>query len=272
MIKKILVICSFVLLLSSIAAADDYPLRKKFPDCKPISTADLIKSFNDALVVDARFESEYDVIRIKNAVCYPSEKITKEGLDKLVKSANKKIIVFYCNGITCPKSYEGTQKAVSYGYKNAYVYDDGIFDWAQKNSKESLFWGQSFTEESLKKFNQIQAESKTVYLGTEEFLKKYKTEGYELIDLREPFSQAEFGKITAPRVKTIPFDKLVDLMNKGNAKAIPDSKFLVIDNVGKQVGWLYYYLKKYDKTDFYFLKGGIKKWKDDGFDLNGDKK
>lgn len=273
MIKKLLIICSFVVLLSTaVMAEESYPLRKTFPDCKPISTAELIKAYDDALIIDARFESEYDVVRIKNAVFYPAEKITKSGLDKIVKASNKKIIVFYCNGITCPKSYEADKKALSFGYTNSYVYDDGIFDWIKSNSDEALFWGKPFTAASLKNFNQIQSASKSVYLGTEAFLKKYKDEGYELIDLREPFSQADFGKITMPKVKVITFDKIVDLMNKGNAKAIPDSKFLVVDNVGKQVGWLYYYLKKHDKTDFYFLKGGVKKWQEDGFDLSGEKK
>ncbi len=53
---------------------------------------------------------------------------------------------------------------------------------------------------------------------------------------------------------------------------IPRKNILVFDNVGKQTLWLQYYLTKYNRSNYYFLKGGARQWVKEGYGPSDGKK
>jgi len=52
---------------------------------------------------------------------------------------------------------------------------------------------------------------------------------------------------------------------------IPKRDILMTDNVWRQVIWHQCYLKKHGCKDYYFLRGGLKQWREDGLDSKGRK-
>jgi rhodanese-related sulfurtransferase len=71
-----------------------------------------------------------------------------------------------------------------------------------------------------------------------------------------------------PKTKAMSFDTLIEMV-KG--KRISSSNILVVDNVGKQVRWLQYYLERSGMTNYYFLDGGAKRWVEEGYSATGRK-
>src|SRR3989337_1238392 len=61
----------------------------------------------------------------------------------LIKENPKKIIVFYCNGVTCLKSYESAQKMTEAGYKNSFAYDAGIPGWSKLYPSQTIVLGKT---------------------------------------------------------------------------------------------------------------------------------
>ncbi len=58
-----------------------------------------------------------------------------------------------------------------------------------------------------------------------------------------------------PKLQMISTEDFVAILEKG---AVPKEKVLVLDNVGKQVRWLQYYLEKEGVSNYSFLKGGVR--------------
>jgi rhodanese-related sulfurtransferase len=88
-----------------------------------------------------------------------------------------------------------------------------------------------------------------------------------VFDIRDPNERSE-TKFSLPKMKVMSFDTMVDLINK-NSKAVPTSNILIVDNVGKQVRWLQYYLEKKGFKNYYFLKGGVRQWMKEGLGEGG---
>ena len=121
-------------------AAEEFPLRQKYPDEKYITTAELAAAATEAVVVDARDQCEFDVLHIEGAKLLGVEKMKEAGLAALREKTGSKKLVFYCNGILCEKSYKATLMARLWGFQNVFVYDAGIFDWAKNFPEKSLFF------------------------------------------------------------------------------------------------------------------------------------
>jgi len=121
---------AFVLCLTTVfASAQEYPLRAKYPDLVPISAEQLAREIGSAAVVDVRSDFEFTVMHIEGAVHvdlsdkdFPGRLSTAGGGDK------SKMVVTYCNGQTCEKSYEAAQKA---RFTRVRVFDAGILEWAR---------------------------------------------------------------------------------------------------------------------------------------------
>ncbi len=261
---------TIVLVVATLVAAnaEDFPLRAKYPDLVPISTEELAARYDDVIIVDARNKMEYNVIHMKGAANFLVGKMKKVNLLTLRAEKGDKTIVFYCNGHTCSKSYKASAKARKFGVENTKVYDAGIFSWAKAHPEKAIFFGKELNAETVKDFIQQKADAKTASIPTADLLAKIQ-EGYTLIDIRDK-NEAKEKPINIEGKKNISFDLLVKMMEQ-DSPTVPKSKIVFIDNVGKQVAWLHFYLKKYDRSDFYFLKGGVKAWFGDGYDSKGNK-
>jgi len=177
-------------------------------------------------------------------------------------------IVFYCNGVTCTKSYKGCEKARSFGFKNIFVYDAGVMSWATSHSSETLFFGKPMDAKTAgSKIISKETFLKSC-LSTEQFVALAQGGGYKVYDLRDRDERSK-NPIKLPGIIKCDVDQFVSFLNKPGV--VPKSKILVMDWVGKQVKWMQYYLNLKGHNEYHFLKGGIKQWVADGYDAHGKK-
>lgn len=243
-----------VLAFATTGMASNFPHRKDFPTVPPINSEELIKEYEagNAVIVDVRSKIEYNVIHPKEAVHAPisNVKFTK-NVKKLVQQHPGKKIVFYCNGITCLKSYKATKKAMDAGIPNVFAYDAGIPEWASLFPEKTLLLGKEVVDPE----KQIipKSEFKKKCLPFEEFKNSSSSNGGMVIDVRDHIQRSK--KLPGlEKAKTIPLDAFIP--NFIQKKANQDKHLYIFDQVGKQVRWLEYYLVENGYQDYVFLKGG----------------
>jgi rhodanese-related sulfurtransferase len=232
------------------SAEEGYPLREKFPKVKYITTEALSRDYQNTIIVDVRSQIEYDVIHISKAVRVPI--VTKMFIKQLEKVRDKKSvtpIAFYCNGHNCHKSYEAAEQAMEAGFKNVFAYDAGIYDWVRAHPEKGTLMGESPVPLNKLIPREALAKKKINY---DEFKEKAKNPGAIVIDIREPFQRKAIPQI--PALRNIPSDRLADLIKTGEFKG---KQLLIMDNVGKQVEWIQYYLEVYGYSDYHFLDKGV---------------
>ena len=102
-------------------------------DMKVITTDELKKMYDakkDFLLINALSAIEFSEERIKGSINIPFEKL-RSGSAKLPEN-KKKMLIFYCKGPKCTKSVKSARLAVSMGYKNVQVYNEGIPEWIKR--------------------------------------------------------------------------------------------------------------------------------------------
>jgi len=248
----------------------DYPLRAEYPKVKPIELPELVQKYKEAVIVDVRSALEYNVIHIEKAEHIPLGTMTEEDLLALRDKTASEPLVFYCNGITCRKSYKAAIKAMEWGFRNVYCFDAGIFAWAVNVPEKTVFLGKKFTAEELKKRFISKEKFKAHCLSPAEFIAKAKSKKFKVIDGRDYYMRNEFP-IHLPNLENIPFDRMEKLI-RNKSRKLTRKPLLIFDNVGKQVRWLQYLLEEYGFKDYYFLEGGVRKWREAGYDNYGNKK
>ena len=119
-------------LLASPLFADDAPPIPK--EIKIINGEQLKKMLDNKekfLLVDSRIANEYKDGHIPKAISV----VDKEMENHKAKFPSDKDhpIVFYCNGYPkCPRSLNGAKMAMTWGYKNLFIYTGGMPDWELK--------------------------------------------------------------------------------------------------------------------------------------------
>jgi len=240
----------FSCLTQAFAADDDFPLRKKYPDVKYITTEDLAAQYEETIIVDVRSTMEFDVAHINKAqhVSISQATFTKD-LEQVRAKDGAAPMAFYCNGHTCAKSYKAAEAAQEAGFANVYAYDAGIFDWIMAQPDKSTLVGKTPADKE-----KIIPESKLKekLISYDQLMAQAAAPDAINIDIRDPFQREIIPAI--PMLRNIPLDRLIKLLEKGQFK---DKQLLIIDAVGKQVGWLQYYLEEYGYTNYAFLAGGV---------------
>lgn len=256
------------LLIGESTYALEFPLREKYSDVPTIETASLKKTYDDSIIVDVRSVLEFDVIHMDGAKHIPLAELSKTNLNSLRKIYGDKPIVFYCNGITCSKSYKATRKVMKLGVKNVFSYDAGIENWAKAVPDKTYILGRKQNERTINVTLIPKNKFQAVSVSPKEFIQKSKTGLYHVIDIRED-KQRKAAPIELRQTQQMPLAEL--LMNLEMGGDFPTKNILVLDNVGKQVRWLQYYLNKYRIKNYFFLKGGVRKWQEDGYNSQGEK-
>lgn len=239
--------------MSFAKAADDFPVRSKYPHVSTIALEDLYKKRNSYTIVDTRSKYEYSVLHIRNAINIPlssfdfTTKVSKLYADK------KKTIVFYCNGHTCTKSYDAVTKVKRLEkLTDTLAFDGGIHDWVKRYPKASVLLNE--TQINVDKLIS-EEEFKNHLLKPKAFLKK-SDENCIVLDVRDSLQRKD--RIFAGFEKSVNLDS-ADKFNKYITEAKTKNNALCIyDAVGKQVRWLQYYLKEKNLNEYYFLEGGAK--------------
>jgi rhodanese-related sulfurtransferase len=232
-------------------AVAEYPHRARYPELPVITTADLTRRINEVTVVDVRSRYEYETLRVKGAVNIPVSEIGYADKVRELYAARKQPMVFYCNGRTCAKSYQGARIALREDEINdVYVYDAGIFDWAKANPASTELLGRG----PIKPTDLIDvAKFKAHLLEPKEFANKVGP-GSIVVDIRD---------LPQRDVSVFPFqERHIALDRKAEMAATIDQArregktLLIYDKVGHQVQWVQYHLESSGVRSYYFLKGG----------------
>ena len=254
MITRILTIAA-LLTLAAVCVAEEFPYRAEYDDCRPIATDELARRLDagDVVVVDVRSKIEYDVIHVDGAVHIPVAHGTfaKQVADLAAANPGSEL-AFYCNGVTCLKSYKATRKAMAAGIADVLAYDAGIPAWATAYPERTLLLGETVTYPE----SQIIAKAtfKERCVDYEAFKTMAAGDNAIVVDVREPLQRGTtLENVGAAR--PIPLDVFIpNFVAKGEAK---DKTVLIYDQVGKQVRWLMYYLENQGYENYWFLDGGV---------------
>jgi rhodanese-related sulfurtransferase len=254
--------------LGLLAAADDaFPLRSTYQQENPISTEELLQVYDNAIIVDVRADLEHRVLCVQKAVHLPLADITEAALTALRPKQDPRPLVFYCNGITCEKSYKATALAIGFGFANCRVYDAGVLTWAKAHPEKALFFGQPITAQDLAQTIISSDEFKTKCVKTADFLSHAQLAGALVIDVRSPADRASFP-IALPGILLSPLDDL-DKLILAKDPGLSGKTLYILDNVGKEVTWLQYELEHEGISSYWFLAGGVRQWKADGYAGDG---
>ncbi len=253
---KVLSILLVTTILIGTASAESgkYPYRGDYPGINTVETNDLKAGLDSGeyIVIDARSQLEYDVIHVEGAQHVAVSKKTFEAKLKDIVAANPgKKIAFYCNGITCLKSYKAAKKAAAAGFKDVYAYDAGIPEWANMYPQQTQLLGKAITDPETQLLTKAQFKQRT--LAWSYFESAAAGDNVMVIDLRDKY-QASSGLPGMQSARNIPLD--VFIPNFVAKKANQDKTLLIFDQVGKQVKWLQYYLEEYGYDNYMFLEGG----------------
>ena len=244
----------FMILVSANSYAsskEGFPGRDKYPNQAYISMNDFYQGYlqHKYVIVDARSQFEYKVIKIAGAINIPlhSDHFF-EDVNALANKTNK-TLVFYCNGRRCMKSFKAAKKSK---LKNVLVFDAGVFEWSQAHPKQAVLLGQRplnpndiISKKRLKRH----------FLPLNKFEKLIV--GSVLIDVRD-IKQRRGNGLFLLADKSAPLDSTKKLDRYINKAIKEDKVLLAYDNAGKQVRWLQYYLERKGLKKYYFMEGGAK--------------
>lgn len=238
---------------AKVVQAEEFPLRLKYSSVVPITTGELSKNYSSYTIIDVRSRFEYHVIHIKKSISLPlSDEAFAPKLASIVDSKSSPI-VFYCNGITCAKSYKAATKVSALGYSNVFAYDAGIFTWTETYPDRAVLLGESPVDTS-KLISKEQFESRL--LPVEVFSERAVGADSVIFDVREEMQKAKTPSFARNAVN-MSMDKLVYWMSmSGFQENMKDKELYIFDAVGKQVRWLQYHLEKNGFENYYFLKKG----------------
>ena len=249
-----LFVLGLVLGLAAFAAAVEYPYRKDFPQIPTIDSETLYKQHevDKVVIVDVRSSIEYEVIHAEGALHIP---LSSENFVKKIKELRKfypdKKIAFYCNGITCLKSYKATKKAMGAGIKGCYAYDGGIPMWASIYPEKTFLLGKELIDPDKQLIAKPAFKKKC--LPFKKFKASINSKKSIVIDVRDSMQRTQ--KLEGlKKVKKIPLEKFIP--NFVEKKVHRDKSLLIFDQVGKQVRWLEYYLVANGYKNYRFLAGG----------------
>jgi len=237
--------------LFAVEPVDDinFPLRATYNNVATLSHQELVKKIDDALIIDVRSEYEFSVLHISSATNVPITNLGFIPTLKILRAKNDRDIIFYCNGVTCKKSYKASVEAKKYGIANVFTFDLGVLNWAKLYPDKAVFFNLSpLNLEHLIKPEKFRRH----LLLPKDFVKKISADSL-LIDIREPYQRDQLilteTSVSAPLKK---FERTIKLIKENG------STVLIYDAVGKQVRWLQYLLEKHNIENYYFMQGGVK--------------
>jgi len=238
------------------ATQNEFPGRIKYPNIPVISKEDLMKKYNEVVIVDARSSLEFETLRINKAKNIPiASKDFVEQIRALRASTNQPI-VFYCNGRTCMKSYKAVKTCRLNGIQDTYAFDAGMFEWAKTYPTHASLLGKS----PIKDSDIISKEKFSSHsLDPNAFAEEIHKLGNKslVLDIRDKYQRGAAGFFPSQELWASLDNR--ELLNQYIQQAKKENRPLFIyDEVGKQVRWLQYALEKENIKQYYFMEKGAK--------------
>ena len=232
------------------AAAEPFPHRAKYKEVQIIEMDDLQGKLDQMIVIDVRSKYEYDTMHIKGAKHISLQSKTFEADVQKLRAASNKAIVFYCNGVTCKKSYEATEKAMAAGIRNCYAYDAGLHGWAKRYPEHSVLLGKS----PMNPADFLEKENYKKHVVSAADFENRMAAGAIVLDIRD-LAQRDMA--------LFPFKEQRAQLDDSQkiAAVVEDAKrqkktLLVYDKTGRQAPWFQYYLEAQGVKSYHFMEGG----------------
>jgi rhodanese-related sulfurtransferase len=90
----------------------------------------LVDRTQGLVIIDSRLAAEAERGIIEGAVNLPNTELSAQKLAAVV--APDRPVLFYCNGVHCPRSQDACTKAVAWGWRQVYWFRGGVAEWTQK--------------------------------------------------------------------------------------------------------------------------------------------
>ncbi|NER18198.1 rhodanese-like domain-containing protein [Spongiivirga citrea] len=146
--KNFLSIALFLFVIVGNAQSLDSLLQKLNKQNVPYMTIDSLAKNQDAILLDAREESEFLVSRIENAVYVGYDQFNLRKTKKSLVDKDQKIVVYCSLGV---RSEHIAYKLKKAGYTNVYNLYGGIFEW--KNKGNPIYNNQKLKTDSIHVFS-----------------------------------------------------------------------------------------------------------------------
>ncbi len=244
-VVRLLLAVVFIIVPLSIASSGS--LREKYLEVNPLNSEEFRAIMDDSIIIDVRSSYAFKVARIKNAYNIPLINLDKSKIQNLVKqNIDKKFIVFYCHNTSCGMSFNAAQIAMNYyGYKNVYAFEEGITGFLLNYPDLCLYLDKTVDYNSLKLYFEARNGLKSKVINDDDFAQKIK-QGYKVFDFSE---DKPASTVTGTNSLIYVFSQL----EGGNELVLPQENFILVDKNSNDLYWLEDYLKKYKKSDYYYL-------------------
>jgi len=260
--KKIIFLLGAMLGLMSYqvcgAEADDkFPGRALYREAGIYELNDVFQQLGKISIVDVRSQYEFDTLRIKGAINISLTDKDFDGKLRTLRGSTENPIVFYCNGVTCHKSYQAVRRALNLKIENTFAYDAGIFAWAKAHPDQAVLLGRS----PINPADIIEKEAFSSHLlGPSDFGSQI-SDATIVLDVRDRFQREGVGFFPGMerRIALDQTEKLDKVLQKAKRE---DKTLLIYDEAGHQVQWLQYHLVDAGVKNYYFMKGGAKAYYD----------
>lgn len=214
-----------------------------------VVTTDQVKAMVDQkaafVLIDSRTVQEYQEAHIIGAINIP-EKNAEEHFGLLPADKNARLVI-YCNGVKCGKSKRLAKKLYPLGYKNIWIYSEGIPVWEERNLPivAGPDYGKKIETKKVKPANLAQ-------------LIRGNKGDYVLVDVRDP---SEFKEGHIPTAINIP----VETFSTQSGVLPKEKKIIVYCNTGSRSYLAYRKLIKLAYPDIYQTL--LADWKDAGMPI-----
>lgn len=251
--KTILLLLPLLLLFTlPVKANEEFPVRSLYPKVPPIELEELRQRLDEVVVFDVRSGYEYDTLHIKNSRHLAlNDPDFIPALQQLRKD-NSSPFIFYCNGHTCKKSYNASQKAIRANIDNVYVFDAGIFSWTSAYPEQAVLLGKSPVDPKMLLSKEKLAQH---MLEPEAFGRRVGADTI-VLDIRDTMQKNAISLFPMQQ-RSVPLDNAKLKVFVDQAKS-ENKTLMIYDAVGKQVRWLQYFLEEQQVPSYYFMKGGAK--------------
>jgi len=228
--------------------------KQNFGTLRTITSQEIVKNRDQLLIVDPRQLYEYRLLHIKDSIHVPLPSIQDSLIKKLIALGKVNGIVFYANSPKSSIVHGAALKFFLWGYKNRFVFEKGIFNWACKHPELSKRDNLPLDKISGNPLFIMLTESKNRFIPPIDFQEKVEDQNYMLVVIR-PIHERKGPLVCFKNQKVLSFDEIVPYIYTQNS--FLSKNLLIYDSDEHQCLLLHSYLKENGYTDFYFLKGGV---------------
>ncbi len=209
-----------------------------------------------AILIDARNIYEYDTMHIKEAINIPvNDPRLVQKLEEL-RAADNRPFIFYCNGLTCMKSFKAAKHAMDARIKDVYVYPYGVLSWAKAYPDDTLLFGKPLKSSEIIS-DEDYVTKKLAPLAFYE--QREKLQGQSIVlDIRTN-DEVSGVKIWPGIQYNVKQDNQAIKRYVDKAKA-ENKKLFIYDESGHQIRWVQFFLRQEGFDDYYFLDGGYENY------------